>query len=106
MSELLYGSCIYSTFYREAVENVVIYNKQLIKDRRSRLPYVDAQTGIAQTNSHLLRSRLERRRGAFPGQIYTYPPYRWRQEAKPVLLLKKGSPKNFIIISLVEIKKS
>ena len=68
----------------------MIYNKQLIKDRRSRLPYVDAQTGIAQTNSHLLRSRLERRRGALPGQIYSYPPYRWRQEAKPAVLLKKG----------------
>ena len=79
-----------STFYREAVENMVHYNAQLLKDRKSRLPYVDAQTGIAQSNSHLLRSRLERRRGVLPGQIYSYPPYRWRQESKPAVLTKKG----------------
>ena len=69
---------------------MVLYNTQLIKDRKSRLPYVDAQTGIAQSNSHLLRSRLERRRGLLPGQIYSYPPYRWRQESRPAPLLKKG----------------
>ena len=66
------------------------YNSQLLKDRKSRLPYVDAQTGIAQSNSHLLRSRLERRRGILPAQIYSYPPYRWRQESKPAVLTKKG----------------
>ena len=69
---------------------MVHYNSQLLKDRKSRLPYVDAQTGIAQSNSHLLRSRLERRRGVLPGQIYSYPPYRWRQESKPAAPTKKG----------------
>ena len=73
---------------------MVLYNKQLVKDRQSRLPYVDAQTGIAQSNtSHLMRSRLQRRRGVLPGQIYSYPPYRWRQESKPTVLMKKGEQK-------------
>lgn len=85
------GKWLSSAFYREAVENMVLYNTQLIKDRKSRLPYVDAQTGIAQSNSHLLRSRLERRRGLLPGQIYSYPPYRWRQESRPAPLLKKDT---------------
>lgn len=72
------------------MENVVLYNSQLMKDRKTRLPYVDAQTGIAQSNSHLLRSRLERRRGALPGQIYSYPPRRWRRETKPQPVTRKG----------------
>ena len=72
-----------SSFYREAVENVAAYNLQLMKERKSRLPYVDAQTGIAQSDCHLLHSRLERRRGYLPGQVYSYPPRRWRKEMRP-----------------------
>ena len=71
-----------SSFYREAVENVAAYNLQLMRERKSRLPYVDAQTGIAQSDCHLLRSRMERRRGNLPGQVYSYPPRRWRRERK------------------------
>ena len=71
-----------SSFYREAVENVAAYNLQLMRERMSRLPYVDAQTGIAQSDCHLLRSRMERRRGNLPGQVYSYPPRRWRRERK------------------------
>ena len=73
---------ISSSFYREAVENVAAYNLQLMRERMSRLPYVDAQTGIAQSDCHLLRSRMERRRGNLPGQVYSYPPRRWRRERK------------------------
>lgn len=72
-----------SSFYREAVENVVAYNLQLMRERKSRLPYVDAQTGIAQSDCHLLHSRLERRRGNLPGQVYSYPLRRWRREMRP-----------------------
>lgn len=80
----------FSSFYREAVEAAVNYNSQLLQDRSTRLPYLDAQTGIAQTTSPLLRSRLERRRGEAPGQLFSYPPRRWRQESKPLPLFKKG----------------
>ena len=72
-----------STFYREAVDNVVFYNTQLSRDRKARLPYHDAQTGVAQSDCYIWRSRLERRRGVLPGQIYSYPPRRWRVEWKP-----------------------
>ena len=37
-----------STFYKEALDNVVLYNAQIIREKISRLPYIDAQTGIAQ----------------------------------------------------------
>lgn len=66
------------------------YNSKLLQDRSRRLPYVDAQTGIAQITSPLLRNRLERRRGVVPGQLFSYPPRRWRQESKPLPVLKKG----------------
>ena len=86
-----YYLCLFSSlFYREAVENVVTYNSQLLQDRSRRLPYLDAQTGIAQTTSSLLRSRLERKRGVAPGQLFTYPARRWRRETKPLALFKKG----------------
>ena len=71
------------------------YNSQLLKDRRSRLPYLDTQTGIAQSPCNLLRSRLERRRGNLPGQIYSYPPYRWRLESKPIDILARKLPREF-----------
>lgn len=71
-----------SSFYREAVENVAAYNLQLMRERKSRLPYLDAQTGIAQSDCHLLRSRMERRCGNLTGQVYSYPPRRWRRERK------------------------
>lgn len=80
----------FSLFYREAVEGAVNYNSQLIKDRNKRLPYLDVQTGIAQITSPLLRSRLERHRGVSPGQLFSYPPRRWRRETKPLPVLKKG----------------
>ena len=79
----------HSSFYREAVENMVTYNTQLLKERRDRLPFVDAQTGIAQSDCHLWRSRLERRRGAQPGQLYSYPSRRWRKETRVVVPHRK-----------------
>lgn len=105
-----------SSFYREAVEGAVNYNSQLIKDRSKRLPYVDVQTGIAQITSPLLRSRLERQRGVAPGQLFSYPPRRWRREAKPLPILKKdpfletssrqASPATSGLIQTVEGKRS
>ena len=65
------------------MDNVVFYNTQLSRDRKARLPYHDAQTGVAQSDCYIWRSRLERRRGVLPGQIYSYPPRRWRVEWKP-----------------------
>lgn len=73
-----------SPFYREAVENVVQFNGQLMRERRARLPFLDVQTGLAQSDCHLFRSRLERRRGVLPGQIYSYPMRRWKMETRPV----------------------
>ncbi len=66
------------------------YNAQLVRDAKTRLPYVDAQTGIAQDHSHLMQSRLNRKRGVLPGQVFSYPQRRWRRETRPVLVVQRG----------------
>ena len=35
--------------YKETVENSSSYNERLVKERRLRLPFIDAQTGVAQS---------------------------------------------------------
>jgi len=75
------------------VENAVHYNTQLFQNKASRLPYLDAQTGIAQTVSPLLRNRLERRRGPLQGQIFSYSSRRWRREPQPKPKVVPGGQK-------------
>ena len=43
------------------------YNAQVMRERRSRLPYVDAQTGIAQADSYNWKKRSDRNKGILPG---------------------------------------
>lgn len=54
----------------------------------------------------LWRRKHERMVGNLPGQIYSYPPRRWRLEtAKPLPQpIKKGIP--FLIIILIILKNS
>ncbi len=66
------------------------YNSQLVRDAKTRLPYVDAQTGIAQDHSHLMQNRLSRKRGALPGQVFSYPQRRWHRETRPVPVVQRG----------------
>lgn len=56
-----------SAFYKEALDNAVAYNAQVMRDRRNRLPYVDAQTGIAQTDTYNWKKTSERQKGILPG---------------------------------------
>ena len=46
---------------------MVAYNAQVMRERRSRLPYVDAQTGIAQSDSYNWKKQSERQKGILPG---------------------------------------
>lgn len=69
--------------YKEALENVSAYNSRLRYERRLRIPFIDAQTGIAMNNCHLWISKLERRAGQTPHYIYSYPARRWRKKKRP-----------------------
>lgn len=40
--------------YKETVENSSSYNERLVKERKLRLPFIDAQTGVAQSMIHII----------------------------------------------------
>ncbi|CAH3182614.1 unnamed protein product [Porites lobata] len=69
--------------YKDALENVSAYNSRLRFERRLRIPFIDAQTGIAMNNCNLWISKLERRPGKTPQYIYSYPAKRWRKKKRP-----------------------
>uniref|UniRef100_A0A674GHS7 DPF1-3 N-terminal domain-containing protein n=1 Tax=Taeniopygia guttata TaxID=59729 RepID=A0A674GHS7_TAEGU len=79
------GRCPHSLgeeFYREALEHCRSYNARLCAERSLRLPFLDAQTGVAQSNSYIWMERAHRRPGLSPGQIYSYPARCWRKKRR------------------------
>ena len=80
---MLFCVSICREMYKEALENVSAYNSRLRYERRLRIPFIDAQTGIAMNNCHLWISKLERRAGQTPHYIYSYPARRWRKKKRP-----------------------
>lgn len=72
--------------YRELLENSENYNTRLCIERRLRMPFLDQQTGVAQTNCALFMKRRHRMPGIREGQIYTYPAAKWRKSKRQYLL--------------------
>lgn len=74
------------TAYRELLESSENYNTRLCIERRLRMPFLDQQTGVAQTNCALFMKRRNRMPGLREGQIYTYPAAKWRKSKRQYLL--------------------
>lgn len=72
--------------YKEILENSETYNTRLCIERRLRMPFLDPQTGVAQTHCALFVKRRQRMPGFRDGQIYTYPSARWRKPKRQYLL--------------------
>lgn len=72
--------------YKEILENSETYNTRLCIERRLRMPFLDPQTGVAQTHSMLFVKQKQRMPGFREGQIYTYPSARWRKPKRQYLL--------------------
>ena len=72
--------------YRELLENSENYNTRLCIERRLRMPFLDQQTGVAQTHCALFMKRRHRMPGLREGQIYTYPSAKWRKSKRQYLL--------------------
>lgn len=68
------------SFYNEAIEQAASFNIRLKNDRKMRLPFLDSQTGVAQSHTDLWHSYRHRRPGKFLGQIYSYPERRWKKK--------------------------
>ncbi|XP_059574756.1 zinc finger protein neuro-d4 isoform X4 [Alligator mississippiensis] len=69
-------------FYREAIEHCRSYNARLCAERSMRLPFLDSQTGVAQSNCYIWMEKTHRGPGLAPGQIYTYPARCWRKKRR------------------------
>uniref|UniRef100_A0A8C6VQ81 Double PHD fingers 1 n=1 Tax=Nothobranchius furzeri TaxID=105023 RepID=A0A8C6VQ81_NOTFU len=69
-------------FYREAIEHCRSYNARLCAERSMRLPFLDSQTGVAQSNCYIWMEKNHRGPGHAPGQLYTYPARCWRKKRR------------------------
>ncbi|XP_066977759.1 zinc finger protein ubi-d4 B-like isoform X11 [Macrobrachium rosenbergii] len=63
--------------YRSLMINSANYNVRLMRERKTRLPFLDSQTGIAQNPCKLYMSARHRMPGTVEGQLYVYPSQRW-----------------------------
>ncbi|CAH2057102.1 unnamed protein product, partial [Iphiclides podalirius] len=52
-----------------------------------RMPFIDTQTGVAQSHCNLFMTRKQRMPGAREGQVYTYPSQRWRKARRQYLTM-------------------
>ncbi|XP_052262041.1 zinc finger protein DPF3-like isoform X2 [Dreissena polymorpha] len=68
------------TVYLDAVEAAASFNLRLKNDRKMRLPFLDSQTGVAQSHTDLWHSYRHRQPGKYVGQIYSYPERRWKKK--------------------------
>ncbi|KAL0811846.1 hypothetical protein ABMA28_009273 [Loxostege sticticalis] len=73
--------------YKEIIENSSTFNSRLCAERRMRMPFIDTQTGVAQSHCNLFMTRKQRMPGAKEGQVYTYPAQRWRKARRQYLTM-------------------
>ncbi|KAH8028538.1 hypothetical protein HPB51_017664 [Rhipicephalus microplus] len=72
--------------YKDATESSSVCNTRLVVERRLRLPFLDAQTGVAQSDCALWMARWQRMPGHTEGQLYSYPARRWRKRRRQYLM--------------------
>ncbi|XP_064143877.1 zinc finger protein ubi-d4 isoform X2 [Loxodonta africana] len=58
------------------------YNARLCAERSVRLPFLDSQTGVAQSNCYIWMEKRHRGPGLASGQLYSYPARRWRKKRR------------------------
>ncbi|NXA79047.1 REQU protein, partial [Thryothorus ludovicianus] len=69
-------------YYRDAMEQCHSYNARLCAERSVRLPFLDSQTGVAQSNCYIWMEKRHRGPGLAAGQLYSYPARRWRKKRR------------------------
>uniref|UniRef100_A0A674P1Y9 D4, zinc and double PHD fingers family 2, like n=1 Tax=Takifugu rubripes TaxID=31033 RepID=A0A674P1Y9_TAKRU len=80
-------TCVYwkklgEQYYRDAMEQCHSYNARLCAERSILMPFLDSQTGVAQSNCYIWMEKRHRSAGVAPGQLYTYPARRWRKKRR------------------------
>ncbi|XP_043931731.1 zinc finger protein ubi-d4 isoform X2 [Protopterus annectens] len=69
-------------YYRDAMEKCHNYNARLCAERSVRLPFLDSQTGVAQSDCYIWMEKRHRGPGTSEGQLYSYPARRWRKKRR------------------------
>ncbi|KAG5263990.1 hypothetical protein AALO_G00270920 [Alosa alosa] len=69
-------------YYKDAMEQCHNYNARLCAERSILMPFLDSQTGVAQSNCYIWMEKRHRSPGTAPGQLYTYPARRWRKKRR------------------------
>uniref|UniRef100_A0A672N0L9 Zinc finger protein ubi-d4-like n=1 Tax=Sinocyclocheilus grahami TaxID=75366 RepID=A0A672N0L9_SINGR len=69
-------------YYKDALEQCHSYNARLCAERSILMPFLDSQTGVAQSNCYIWMEKRHRSAGTTPGQLYTYPARRWRKKRR------------------------
>lgn len=72
--------------YRDVIESSSTYNNGIVSERKLRLPYLDSQTGVAQSDCCLWMRKSDRRPGQSFGQLYSYPAKTWRKKRRQYLM--------------------
>ncbi|CAL4111251.1 unnamed protein product, partial [Meganyctiphanes norvegica] len=73
--------------YRSLMVNSASYNVRLMRERKTRLPFLDSQTGIAQNPCKLYMNARHRMPSTVEGQLYVYPAQRWCRRKRSYLAL-------------------
>uniref|UniRef100_A0A0X3NWK2 Zinc finger protein neuro-d4 n=1 Tax=Schistocephalus solidus TaxID=70667 RepID=A0A0X3NWK2_SCHSO len=71
--------------YENILARTSRYNHQLQIDKRSRLPFLDNATGIAQRPCLLHRKEGDRRLDFMNHKVFNYYPYKWKKSKKTCL---------------------
>ena len=71
--------------YEEALEASSKFNKQLGSDRKLRIPFIDSQTRVAQSNCLLWYAEYQRSTGTRSGQLVSYPVKKWYKKQRRFL---------------------
>lgn len=75
--------------YKQLVSDASKFNNNLFSERRLRSPFIDGQTGIAQTDCTLWRNPIERRDATASKNtaiVYSYPAARWHMRRRGYLM--------------------
>ncbi|KFM80655.1 Zinc finger protein DPF3, partial [Stegodyphus mimosarum] len=79
-------SILSDSFYKDAMEHAASYNTRLCLERKMRLPFLDQQTGVAQSDCALWMHKWQRMPGKTEGQLYSYPARRWKKKRRQYLM--------------------
>eukprot|EP00105_Crassostrea_gigas_P045778 XP_019929926.1 PREDICTED: zinc finger protein ubi-d4 isoform X1 [Crassostrea gigas] len=68
--------------FKDAIEHTANLNMRMGIERKLRLPFLDSQTGVAQSHTSLWHPYRDRQPGLTYGQLYSYPANRWKKRKR------------------------